>query len=493
MRSLLVLSFFGIFFLFTPVVSGAQWLESEVFVTDAWGGKVETGAKAFVERGETWLPVEMIKWYSDEQIRVDLAEKRAYVTIDTPRFQLETENLDSVLKQGIVLNFPLKIINGKPYLNMFNLDRVLGITAKPRNEERSVELIPESSLGYSAFQINKPRQKAAFTGKINIVWDHVGGESRNLGNERSIDGLDVLSPTWFTVVNEEGLVLNKADERYVADAHEKKYKVWALLSNGFDRELTKKILQNEKAQQNIIRQVALYVSLYNLDGINLDFENVYEEDKEKLTFFVQQLATVLREQNVTLSIDITLPSSSSFWSRCYDRRELGRIADFVMVMAYDEHSRLSPVSGSVASLGWVDKGLAATLVEVPKEKLIMGIPFYTREWEETVKEGSVKVQSRTLSMAQAEQKITDNHAKPVWLEDKGQFYAEYAKEDKRYRIWLEDGASIKLKAELVHKYGLAGVASWRKDFETEEIWDILKAALKPASAKIDHRAKKAKK
>lgn len=496
MRKLFILTFWGLFLLVNPSVSMAQLVENDIVVTDAWGGKVDSGAKAFVDRGETWLPVETVRWYSDEQLRFDLAEKRVYVTLETPRFQLETANLDRTLQKGLTLNFPLKLIAGKPYINLYNLDRILGITARPRKEEKIVDLFPEASLGYTTYQINKPRDKAAFTGKINAVWDHVGLVNRNLGIEPAIDGLDVILPTWFTIVNAEGLVLNKADQRYVADAHEKRYKVWALLSNGFDRELTRKILQDANAQENMIKQIVLYVSLYNLDGINLDFENMYEEDKEQFTSFVKLLAAALHEQNAALSIDVTIPSNSAFWSRCYDRRELGKIADYVMVMAYDEHPRLSPISGSVASLGWVEKGIAAILADIPKEKVILGIPFYTREWEESSSDGTVKVQAKTLSMSQANEILRENGVKPVWLEDKGQFYAEYTKRDKQYKIWLEEPASLKLKAELVLTHQLAGVAAWRKDFEEEEVWGVLKTVLKPvplAAEKTEQEQKERKK
>lgn len=487
MRKLFILTFLGLFLLFTPVVSMAQLLENDIVLTDAWGGKVDSGAKAFVDRGETWLPVETVKWYSEEQIRFDLTEKRVYVTIDTPGFQLETVNLDRTIQKGLTLNFPLKLIEGKPYINLYNLDRILGITAKPRKEEKVVDVIPEASLGYTAYRINKPRDKAVFTGKINAVWDHVGVVNRNLGTEPAIDGLDVILPTWFTISNAEGMVLNKADQRYVTDAHEKKYKVWALLSNGFDRELTRKILQDVTAQEIVIRQIVLYVSLYNLDGINLDFENMYEEDKARFTSFVELLAAALHEQNSALSVDVTVPSNSAFWSRCYDRRELGKIADYVMVMAYDEHPRLSPVSGSVASYGWVEKGIVATLADIPKEKVILGIPFYTREWEETSSNGTVRVQAKTLSMSQTNEILRENGAKPVWLEDKGQYYAEYTKRDKQYKIWLEESASLKLKAELALTYQLAGIAAWRKDFEEEQIWGVLKTVLKPAPAQTENK------
>ena len=478
------LALFGMVFMvlllqMLPLSAQSQGIESEIFVTDPWGGRIETGARAIVGTSEIWIPADIVKWYTDDEFIINLIEKRVYVTIHTPKFQLETIKLDKLLNLGTTLSFPLKMIDGKPYVNMYRVDSLLGLKVVFHGKDQMLEIIPAFGQEREVPQINRSREPFATAGKINLVWDHVSNDSPNLAIERSIKGLDVISPTWFAVVNEEGLVFNKADSKYVADAHSKNYKVWALLSNSFDRELTKKILASDQAQENIIKQMVTYVSVYDLDGINVDFENIYDSDKDRFTAFIRKLGTALKEQNVVLSVDVTTPSRASFWSLCYDRKELALIADYIMVMTYDEHWRLSPISGSVASIGWVEKGLKATLAEVPEKKLLLGIPLYTREWEETTNDkGEISVKSRALSMAQADKQIADNQASVIWLEDKGQHYAEYTKDNKRYRIWLEDVTSIKLKAKLVHKYGLAGTALWRKGFEKEEIWDVLQDTIK---------------
>ena len=463
----------------SPVQVHAADFQGDLYVTDPWGARVETGAQAIVGAGEILVPPETIRWYTNEELRIDVPNRQAVVTVRSPRFRLETGLLDNMLAQGFTITLPLRVIDGKPYINMHRVDTVLGMSIVPHPSGRTVELITEIGDAQTRPQLNMPRLRQQIKGKANLVWDHVLGEPRNLAAEKTIAGLDVISPTWFAVVNEEGLIRNTADMRYVTAAHDKKLKVWALLSNSFDRELTRKILASDKAQDNIIRQMAVHAALYNLDGINVDFENIYDDDRDRLTAFIKKLGRVMKEQNTVLSVDVTVPSNASFWSLCYDRRALGEIADYMMVMTYDEHWRLSPVSGSVASIGWVEKGVRAVLAEVPKEKLLLGVPFYTREWEEaTDGNGKVTVTSRALSMAQAARRITDNQADVVWLEDKGQHYTEYARNGNRYRIWLEDSRSIQLKADLVHKYGLAGTAAWRKDFETEDIWSVLKDSLK---------------
>lgn len=146
-------------------------------------------------------------------------------------------------------------------------------------------------------------------------------------------------------------------------------------------------------------------------------------------------------------------------------------------MAYDEHWRTSPVSGSVASIGWVEQGVENTLKEVPADKLILGIPLYMREWKETNQSGKTKVEAKTLSMMQSEELIKKHKVKLNWLADKGQNYFEFTANNAKYRVWVEDERSIQMKLDLVHQYKLAGVAGWRKGFEKPEIWKTVNETL----------------
>jgi len=464
--------------LLCPAIVQAKPVESRIVVDN-----VDSRTTAFVEKDRIMVPVEMLRNYIYDNIMLDGPNNRLHVYLFLPRFRLETDKLDELIYSGGVdLNFPVKEIAGQYYINLYGLEKILGISIQEQQSGNVLQITTGENSFFSPAQLNTVRQKHTFNGKINLVWDHITGQSRDLAREAKISGLDVISPTWFAIVNEDGLVANKADIKYVQDAHTKNYKVWALINNSFDRDLTRKVLNNERARQNVIKQLVVYSSLYNLDGINIDFENIYDDDRDKLSQFVRELTTALKEQNLTVSIDITVPSNTPYWSACYDRQELGKIVDYVMVMTYDEHWRTSQISGSVASLGWVDKGIAATLKYIPKEKLLMGIPFYTREWEEITENGKVKVKSKTLSMEQAEKIVKENNVQPVWLSDKGQFYVQYEKKGARYRIWLEEEKSIRLKAELVHKYGLAGAAAWRKDFEKAQIWDVLNTTLKKQPA-----------
>jgi spore germination protein YaaH len=371
------------------------------------------------------------------------------------------------------------IYENEYFINIKNMEKILGVQL--RHDEDRGRLYIERGATFADKQLNKVRPAWSPKGKLNLVWDYIPRFSPDLTKQATISGLDVISPTWFSIAADGRLLINNANMKYVQDAHAKGYKVWPLFKNGdFDPDLTKEFLANETMQDLIISQLLVYTALYNLDGINIDFEDIYEEDRERLTEFVKRLADALREQKVISSVDVTVPGSSPNWSKCYDRKGLAQAVDYVMVMTYDEHWGSSPVAGPVSSLGWVDHNLDLILKHyIPREKLVMGIPFYTREWRETIDEhGKVKVRSKAYGMDDIQKKLEEHNLKPIWLEDKGLFYTEYKKDSSLYRIWLEDEKSIAKKAALVKKYDLAGAASWRKGFEAPHIWPVLEKELK---------------
>lgn len=410
----------------------------------------------------------------------DAKSGRLRLAVDKPQWKLETKALDARLSHGVTLNFLAVLHENDYFINIKNMEKILGI--KLHHDKDAERLYIERAAGFADPQLTTARPAWSPVGKINLVWDYIPRFSPDLQKQPSISGLDVISPTWFALSADGRLLLNNADLKYVEDAHAKGYKVWPLFKNGdFDPDLTHRFLASETLQNLVINQLLVYTALYRLDGINVDFENVYEADRDRLTAFVKRLAGALREQNVISSVDVTVPGSSPNWSRCYDRKGLAQAVDYVMVMTYDEYWAASPVAGPVASLSWVDANLELlTREHIPREKLIMGIPFYAREWQEKPDaSGRIKVRSRAYGMDAIQQKLVEHQLQPVWLDDLGLFYTEYEKDGSRYRIWLEEERSIARKAALVTKYDLAGAASWRKEFAAEHIWPVLEAELKP--------------
>ncbi len=315
-------------------------------------------------------------------------------------------------------------------------------------------------------------------GKINLVFDQMQNVIANSSESRRTyhDGVDVLVPTWFSFKDESGKILNIADKGYVDWAHSNSYKVWGLLTDNFDKNISHSVLSSTKTREYVIKQLLAYVSMYDLDGINIDFESVPKEDGENFIQFLRELAPALRQEGAVLSVDLFVPKP---WTAHYNRNEVGKIADYVIVMGYDEHYAGSENAGSVASMSWSEIAIKDTLAEgVPKEKLILGIPFYCRVWTETLENGQISLTSKAYGMNGAYNFIEEKGGTFTFDEETGQNYGEAKEDNKTYKVWLEDEQSISKRLDLVLEYDIAGAGAWKKGLEKEEIWPILKEKLK---------------
>lgn len=314
--------------------------------------------------------------------------------------------------------------------------------------------------------------------KINMVWEAVYQNDIDVKKIPKMAGVNVVSPTWFELKNQNGDIRSKADAKYVKWAHKNKMQVWGLFSNAFDPDLTHEVLKDYNKRRHVIKQIVTYAETYELDGINIDFENVYLKDKEALVQFVRELTPYLHKQGLVVSLDVTIHSTSEMWSMFYDRKTLAEIVDYIAVMTYDEHPAASEVAGSVASLPWVESGLKGLLEEVPADKLLLGIPFYTRVWTET--ENGLR--SDTLAMNDTSAFLKKHGIKSKWDEVTQQNYATYYDEEKDSirKVWLEDEQSLMKRLELVEDYNLAGIASWQRGFADNKLWKKLDQKLQNA-------------
>lgn len=317
--------------------------------------------------------------------------------------------------------------------------------------------------------------------RINMTWEAVYSANPDTNKIGDLPGVNVVSPTWFELIDGKGNIRSKADSGYSAWARSNGIQVWGLFSNRFEPERTHAALASYESRFAMIQQMLAYAKTFKLQGVNIDFENVHTKDKDNLVQFMRELTPLMHEQNLVVSIDVTPKSNSEMWSVFLDRERLGSIVDFMMVMAYDEHWASSPVSGSVSSLPWVETSIRRILEEdgVPSSKLILGVPYYTRIWTEEPKgqEGGVKVSSKTMDMDSVKQLIKEKKLKPVLSGETGQSYVEFKEGNLVKKIWIEDAASIQARAELAKKYKLAGIASWRRGFESNEIWGVLDKTL----------------
>jgi len=357
---------------------------------------------------------------------------------------------------------------------------------KVRTYEGFIGYIKKEDIVIKSYEIGiipqKVREKPNLPqGKISLVWDQMYSPTKSYLERKKEEGIDIMSPTWFQVANRKGELINRVDPQYVEWAHENGYQVWALVANDFSNiDDTSEILNNGLKREYIIKQLLAFAALYGLDGINIDFENVYKKDKDALTQFVRELAPLLREQGLIVSIDVTIPDGSDTWSKCYDRKALAETVDYVCLMTYDQTWAGSKVAGSTAQLVWVEENIKKTLREVPAEKLLLGIPLYTRLWEETVDENG-KVTAKTgkaLSIKAAELLIEENNVSPVWDAESGQYVATFNKDNITYKMWLENEYSVNMKSALVHKYNLAGTATWSHNFANDKVWAVYAQNLK---------------
>lgn len=334
--------------------------------------------------------------------------------------------------------------------------------------------IPELKLELSAAK-QKWQSKT-----VNMTWEAVYQVAPKPSSIGKLPGINVVSPTWFSMVDGKGNVKSKADPAYVKWAHGQGMQVWGLFNNSFDPDLTSEALASFENRLTTILQMLYYAKLYDLDGINIDYENVYTKDGENLTQFMRELRPLAEEQGLIVSIDVTPKSNSEMWSAFLDRRALAEVVDYLVLMAYDEHWAASPVAGSVASLPWVRSSVTRILEEddVPPSKLILGIPLYTRVWTETVKDGKTEVSSKAIGMDKAQQIIAEKKLKPRFSEETEQNYVEYKDKEGLHRIWLEDAESLKRRVEVAKSMKLAGIATWTRAFASDEAWETLREIVK---------------
>ena len=284
------------------------------------------------------------------------------------------------------------------------------------------------------------------------------------------EGVNVIVPTWFTLSSNDGDYESLASRGYVDKAHEKGLQVWAMLDN-FSKECSKNVqseilLSKTATRQKLIADMMEEAENYGFDGFNLDFESLKPEAMPHYVQFIREMSIACRERGLVLSVDNYVPSE---YTADYNRKEQGIVADYVIIMGYDEHYA-GGEKGSTASIEFVEKGITDTLLEVPKEKIINAVPFYTRLWTE--EDG--KTTSSALGIYKAKEWIDENDVELSWQEDLGQYYGEHKESETATEyLWMEEEKSLGLKMDLIRKYDLAGTAGWKLGLESPEIWDVI--------------------
>lgn len=306
--------------------------------------------------------------------------------------------------------------------------------------------------------------------KINLGFHSVAGAGGNdtlLSGIENTKGLNVIAPTWYNIASEDGSIRSFASSSYVKTAHDKGLEVWAVVDNfnGDSEFSTSEFLSHASNRQNAIDQIVAEALSLGIDGINLDFEMIASADGQSFVEFVREFSIACRKSGLVFSIDNYVPMHFNDY---YDLEEQGIVADYVIIMGYDEHYAGSAEAGSVASLTYVENGIINTLKEVDASKVINALPFYTRIWHTS----GGKVSSEAVGMQTAKEYVANHGIEMTWDADCGQNYGEFTSSDGTLnQIWMEDAESIRAKLTAMKSNGIAGVAAWRLGYETPDIWD----------------------
>lgn len=307
--------------------------------------------------------------------------------------------------------------------------------------------------------------------KINLVWHQsTSTESNDAMAEMTAEmtGVNVISPTWFSVTDETGTISSLASADYVKLAHEAGREVWGLIDNfneAFDETTD---LAYASVRSRIIEQLLAEAASCGMDGINVDFENLKEAGIPHYLQFLRELTSAAHAQNLVVSVDTPVPQTYTMY---YQRGEQARFVDYMIVMAYDEHFAGSEEAGSVSSLPFVQQAVEEMTRVMPADQVICGIPFYTRVWTE--KFGQSAITSEVLGMDGAKNYAKENQMTETWDASLGQNVATVETSDARYTIWMEDEQSMEEKLKVIQSADLAGVAEWKLGFECADVWSLI--------------------
>ncbi len=332
-------------------------------------------------------------------------------------------------------------------------------------------------------------------GQVSLVWHLVTNMTANggLGDKlKGVKGANVVSPTWFSIADGKGNLKSIASTLYVAKAKSEGLQVWPLISDLDEKgaKASKKVLKSNSARRNMVDSLMYFADQHHFDGINVDFERVTEDMAQDYLQFLRELSIECRNRGLVLSVDNYVPTAGTAY---YDRKQQGLLADYVVVMSYDEHATSEDGAGSVSSLNYTEQSIKDTVAEVVDEsRVINGIPFYTTAWIETpvdVSDGSgtyvadsvngdYYLTSQDISMDTAKELYQKAGATPVFDENTGQNQVSYQDGKKFVIIWLEDETSVKSRLELMKKYSLGGSAYWCLGQESSEIWNVIQEYFK---------------
>lgn len=435
----------------------------------------DEGTQGSGTRDLVYISLDYIRQYSDIEVnelsdperlvirdRWDL--ENATVNKDAP-IRFEESKKSAIIKDAAAGDTLTVISQGTDFTRVMTSDGFVGYISNDVLTT-SDPAYHESSLGeYTSL---------SFDGKINMVFHQTDSQDANSYLAKSLEGVsgvNVIAPTWFFIDDTSGNLTDLTSSDYVNTAHAAGLKVFAVL-NDFDggissRDETGAVLSSTSARNKIISSVITSVQNAGADGVNVDIENVNENSSEAFNEFLRELSVECRNAGLYLSVDTYVPQP---YNTSYDREAFAEVCDYVVTMAYDEHTSGSEEAGSVSSISWVQQALSDIDTVVPAEKTVIAIPFYTRVWT-TDKNGGIT--SSAMGMSEAENYVSEHSMLRSWDDKLKQNYAVLESSGEKTEIWLEDGESISAKMEEIASANAAGVAEWKLGLQSSDIWQII--------------------
>lgn len=425
--------------------------------------------------GKVYISLDVVKEYTDLEYAYYSNPNRVVIRNEWDGVEQATVQSDTAQvrqKGGIKSLILADVQKGDTLLYLENLDnwcKVMtadGYTGYIRTEDISE---PEAIEARTAKKDSYERITRDH--KINLVWHQsTSTESNDAMAEMTAEmtGVNVISPTWFSVTDETGTISSLASADYVKLAHDAGREVWGLIDNfneAFDETTD---LAYASVRSRIIEQLLAEAASCGMDGINVDFENLKEAGIPHYLQFLRELTSAAHAQNLVVSVDTPVPQAYTMY---YQRGEQARFVDYMIVMAYDEHFAGSEEAGSVSSLPFVQQAVEEMTRVMPADQVICGIPFYTRVWTE--KFGQSAITSEVLGMDGAKNYAKENQMTETWDASLGQNVATVETSDARYTIWMEDEQSMEEKLKVIQSADLAGVAEWKLGFECADVWSLI--------------------
>ena len=440
---------------------------------DAAVAKTPGGQSAVQQEsdGKVYISLDVVKEYTDLDYAYYSDPNRVVIRNDWDGVEQATVQSDTAQvrqKGGIKSLILADVQKGDTLLYLENLDNWCKVmTADGYTGYIQTEDIAEPEAIEARTAKKDSYERITRDHKINLVW-HQSTSTESNDAMAEMTGVNVISPTWFSVTDETGTISSLASADYVKLAHDAGREVWGLIDNfneAFDETTD---LAYASVRSRIIEQLLAEAASCGMDGINVDFENLKEAGIPHYLQFLRELTSAAHAQNLVVSVDTPVPQAYTMY---YQRGEQARFVDYMIVMAYDEHFAGSEEAGSVSSLPFVQQAVEEMTRVMPADQVICGIPFYTRVWTE--KFGQSAITSEVLGMDGAKNYAKENQMTETWDASLGQNVATVETSDARYTIWMEDEQSMEEKLKVIQSADLAGVAEWKLGFERADVWSLI--------------------